>query len=264
MPENDIREALSRELRSNAVLIPGGKFVMGSNIFESESPPHVVYTEPFLLSAFLVTKAQFVGFLNATRVENEVDGIYLYLNTFNKMSKVRKEKAGYVIETGFEDHPITCVNWLGASAFASWVGGRLPTEAEWERAARGNGNGKFPWGDKAPDTSLANFGENVSFTTPVGKYPPNEYGLYDMVGNASQWCSDWYSKDYYKISGTVDPRGPDTGVDKVIRGGGWAYSSDALRCTRRDKRWERVGGTNLSLRVAFGLNQKKIKSKNIS
>jgi formylglycine-generating enzyme required for sulfatase activity len=156
------------------------------------------------------------------------------------------------VDFGFEDHPVICVNWFGASAFAAWIGGRLPTEAEWENACRGGVEGfTFPWGNDKPNHSLANFGENVGSTTPVGKYPPNRFGLYDMTGNTWEWCKDWYRKDYYKKSPKINPGGPSSGVDKVVRGGGWAYGMETLRCAKREKRWARVGGTNIGFRVAF-------------
>lgn len=186
--EDEFRGQLTRELRDGAAHIPSGKFIMGSNVSENESPKHEVYTDDFLLSKFLVTKAQFVSFLNAIKFENEVDGVYLYLNIFNPASKIKREHGIYIVEDGFENHPITCVNWSGSNAFASWIGGRLPTEAEWETASKGRADNIFPWGHKNPDSSLANYGEIVGSTTPVGKYAPNDYDLYDMAGNAFEWC----------------------------------------------------------------------------
>ncbi|MEM4360130.1 MAG: formylglycine-generating enzyme family protein [Candidatus Bilamarchaeaceae archaeon] len=257
-----IKEEISSILRNKSVTIPAGKFVMGSCIVEDEEPIHEVYIDSFMICSDLVTRAQFVTFLNTMMIKNERDTVYLYLNIFNRMSKVKKEDGIYIAEEGFEDHPIVCVNWYGAHAFSLWVGGRLPTEAEWEKAARGGLKSKvYPWGNKAPDPNLANFGEHIGFTSPIRKYPPNNYGIYDVAGNVWEWCADWYNKEYYKISSKKNPQGPEAGTDKVIRGGGWAYEAGDLRCARRGRAWPRIGGTNIGFRVVFDIEEKKISAK---
>jgi len=183
-------------------------------------------------------------------VQNEQDLTYLYLNIFNGCVRIRYQGKAYEVQQGFENHPVTHVNWIGAYAFSAAVGDRLPTEAEWERACRGGLEGMlFPWGNEIPSRSLANFGENVGATTKVGSYPPNKYGLYDMAGNVWEWTMDWYHPAYYKEVVSKDPAGPATGVDKVIRGGGWAYPGSDLQCSRRGRKWVRLGGTNVGFRV---------------
>ena len=132
------------------------------------------------------------------------------------------------------DHPIVRITWDEAKAYCEWDAGRLPTEAEWEYAARGGKDGlKYPWGnDITPDN--ANYsGSKWHGTSPVRSYPPNAWGLYDMAGNVWQWAADWYDKDYYASSPSDDPRGPQSGTLRVLRGGSFLYIARYLRASNR-------------------------------
>ena len=136
------------------------------------------------------------------------------------------------------DHPIVRVTWYDAAAYSEWAGGRLPTEAEWEYAARGGTEGCcYPWGsDVSPDQ--ANYSDSkIGGTSAVGRYPPNRFGLYDVSGNVSEWSSDWFSDEYYlelsRQGVAVDPKGPSSGTTRVLRGGSWCYSSRYLRSSYR-------------------------------
>jgi formylglycine-generating enzyme required for sulfatase activity len=129
-------------------------------------------------------------------------------------------------DTTKEDHPVVCVSWLQAETYCGveWRGGRLPTEAEWEKAARGTDGRIYPWGDEPPpNRALLNFNSNIGDTTPVSRYPDgaSPYGVYDMAGNVSEWVADWYDAEYYSIAPDQDPQGPVSGTSKVLRGGSW-------------------------------------------
>ena len=223
------------------VLIPAGEFEMGSNDGNStEKPVHTVYLDAFYMDIYEVTNAQYKKFVDANpqwmkdRIPPSMYGNN-YLEHWN----------GNSYPSGKGNHPVVNVTWSGAMAYAKWAGKRLPTEAEWEKAARGGLVGKkYPWGDSI-DSSKANYGENVKDTTPVGSYPPNGYGLYDMAGNVMEWCLDAYDEDFYKSS---PRRNPIAGADNVVqvinnftniennracRGGSWAAFSYDLRVAYR-------------------------------
>ncbi len=146
-----------------------------------------------------------------------------------------------------ETHPIVRVTWEEATGYCSWIGGRLPTEAEWEYAARGGaGKSKYPWGNSI-DRSMANYGaeqccdgfasgaDRWRFTAPVGSFPANAYGLFDMVGNVWEWVSDWHAGGYYQDSPKNDPRGPPQGETHGVRGGSWDDPPRFLRLSNRNK-----------------------------
>jgi eukaryotic-like serine/threonine-protein kinase len=136
---------------------------------------------------------------------------------------------------GKGDHPVVCMTWQGAADYCAWAGRRLPTEAEWEKAARGTDGRIYPWGNEALDRAKANYGGNVGDATPVGAYPAgaSPYGALDMAGNVWEWVNDWYRSDYYASSPGSNPQGPATGKDWVLRGGSWGYRDNDLRVANR-------------------------------
>ena len=184
-------------------LIPAGEFEMGGNASNAESdekPAHTVDVEAFYIDKYEVTNVQYKKFADANpqwqkdNIPHKIhNGKYLNLwqdNTY---------------PPGKENHPVVYVSWYAAMAYAKWAGKRLPTEAEWEKAARGGVVGiKYPWGDLI-DPSKANYGGEVGDTRPVGSYPPNDYGLYDMVGNVMEWCLDAYDEGFYSHSPLHNP-----------------------------------------------------------
>ncbi len=247
-----LKDRLVEELKNDATNISSGRFLMGSGQEPDESPIHEVYLDDFFITRHLVTNRQYAIFLNEEGIINEEEKSYNFLNPFNKHTRIRYNGNVYLIEEGYENHPVTGINWEGARRFAESVGGRLPTEAEWEKAARGGLVGQlYWWGNGKPKHHLGNYAEMIGDTNPVGQFHQNGFGLYDIEGNVSEWCFDWYSKNFYANSPSDNPIGPETGIEKVFRGGNWSYVSEAARVAKRDKYWFRIGRTNLGFRVVF-------------
>ncbi len=193
------------------VLVPGGDFVMGRKIAADDparyvdNAAHTVRVDSFTLDKTEVTNAQYLRFCQATGRK---------LPFFWGMKEFR-------CGPDFPDHPVVGVTWADAEAYAEWRGMRLPTEAEWEYAARGGLAEKpFPNGDDLTAQD-ANFATGCKGTEKVGGCAPNGYGLHDMAGNVGEWVSDYYEKDYYAVSPGLNPQGPPSGKFKVVRGGGW-------------------------------------------
>jgi sulfatase modifying factor 1 len=188
-------------------LIPAGTYQMGHGRGADHSPAHRVRIGAFYLDRFEVTNMEYHEFCSETGRQ---------LPIFWGMD-------GFHCGPDYPDHPVVGVSWYDANAFATWKGKRLPTEAEWEYAARGGLAGKkYPGGNKI-DTTAANYSEKgiTRGTMHIGSYAPNHYGLYDMCGNVVEWVSDWYAAGYYRTSPSANPPGPDEGKFKIIRGGGW-------------------------------------------
>lgn len=215
------------------VLIPAGTFLMGSNDGDpDEKPVHEVYLDAYYIDKYEVINLQFSEFLNEKG--NREEGGVSWLDTSDEDCLIEYRNGKYQPKSGYENHPVIEVSWYGARAYAEWAGKRLPTEAEWEKAARGGLVAKkYPWGDSI-DSSKANYGENVGQTTTDGRYPPNNYGLYDMGGNVWEWVNDWYDEDYYSSSDSYrNPQGPNYGSERVIRGAGWSDDASYLRSASR-------------------------------
>jgi len=202
------------------VLIPAGEFQMGSNDGDyDEKPVHTVYLDAFYIDKYEVTNAQYKKFMDATG----------------------HKAPNYWNDSRFNDpkQPVVGVSWYDAKAYADWAGKRLPTEAEWEKSARGGLIGKkYPSGDNLTRDD-ANYdgtgGKDIwEYTSPVGSFAPNGYGLYDMAGNVWEWCADWYDGEYYKVSPKENPKGPASGNWRVIRGGSWYYVINGLRVANRN------------------------------
>lgn len=213
----------SNLFRNEMVRIPGGEFIMGKDGENDHSPAHRIYINAFLMDKYEVINAQYFRFCEATgRSLPQFWG----MDEFNS-------------GPDYPNHPVVGVSWNDARDYAEWVGKRLSTEAEWEYAARGALVGmKYP-NENEIDSTVANIaiGGKVKGTDPVGNYSPNGFGLYDMAGNVVEWVSDYYDMDYYKTSPPKNPKGPQQGKFRVIRGGGWhsgpgcstVYFRNALR-----------------------------------
>jgi sulfatase modifying factor 1 len=203
------------------VPIPEGWFLMGSDTGqENERPVHRVWVDAFDLAARQVTNADFDRFVEATGAPETP---FRHDPNFHH-----------------SDQPVVAVSWFEATRYCEWLSSvtgddyRLPSEAEWERAARGGVEGKlFPWGDSSPE-SLPNYAARwENGPEPVGRYAHHGFGLYDIGENVHEWCSDWYQADYYAFSPERNPRGPETGERRASRGGSWRHHIKVTRCAAR-------------------------------
>ncbi|UCE63642.1 MAG: SUMF1/EgtB/PvdO family nonheme iron enzyme [Nitrospirota bacterium] len=205
------------------VEIPEGPFTMGKNNSDpDEGPAHPVYLKTFFIDLKEVTQAEYERFERMTKREKPRVPVFE-----DEITKLKNP-----------DYPVVGVTWNDAVAYCRWAGKRLPTEAEWEKAGRGEGKRQYPWGDKF-DQNYANVdGEDDGFQylAPVGSFENGRspYGLYDATGNVAEWVLDNYSADYYQVTPFRDPPGPEEeDVYKVIRGGSWRESRIGARLTKR-------------------------------
>lgn len=227
------------------VLIPAGPFQMGSTTGDvDEAPVHTVELDAFYIDQHEVTNAEYQAFVTATGYPAPRGIGYTAVYELLKHDYEPWRDSGF----NHPHQPVTTVTWFDAVAYCEWAGKRLPTEAEWEKAARGDlEDACYPWGSAEPDNTAANFADsqtefewrstNVNdgflFTAPVGTFPPNGYGLFDMAGNVWEWCADWYSPTYYAESPHRNPKGPHTGEQRVLRGGTWYRAAHTLRNAER-------------------------------
>ena len=207
------------------VLVPAGEFPMGDSTGgDNERPVHTVHLDDFYIDRFEVTTTNYLAFLEATGGNPRWAGNY---------RQFELTADGFALSSVEEaNHPAVDVTWFGAAAYCVWAELRLPTEAEWEKAARGTDGRTYPWGEGLDDTR-ARFESNE--LTDVGSFPEgtSPYGVHDMAGNAWEWVADWFHLEYYEESPRENPEGPLVGVAKVLRGGGWGEDAYLLRSTFR-------------------------------
>ena len=267
------------------VLVPAGEFVMGSNpgdiasllrrhpkangaILKDEIPKHRIFLDAFYIDKYEVTNAHFQQFVQATGYRTQAEsggggkirtGAKTWADVPDATWRAPRGQGSSIV--GLEAHPVVQVSWHDARAYCTWAGKRLPTEAEWEKAARGTDGRLYPWGNEF-DGSRANFCDsNCPFewkdtavddgsrsTTPVGNYEAGKspYGAYDMAGNVWEWVADWYDATYYRRSPARNPQGPTAGTQVGLRGGSWLYTAPDFRTTERagvpsDRRNENIG-----------------------
>lgn len=217
------------------VLISEGPFTMGSTERNSESPVREVHLSSYLVDLYPVTNKQYMRFLQET---SKMD---LAKIAHPKQAKVNNFKPKgwrtpeYSTFSDLPNSPVVFIDWWDAWAYAKWAGKSLPTEAEWEKAARGSDGRMYPWGKDLPTTAMANFGGNIGKTTPVGSYPEaaSPYGCLDMVGNVSEWCYDTYDPNFYKAAKTSNPVNKSDKLSRVVRGGSWTDAVTSIRNTVR-------------------------------
>jgi serine/threonine-protein kinase len=219
------------------VCVPAGEFQMGSTDADksaspNEKPQHTVYLDAYWIDQTEVTSAMCAAFLNQKGNQTEAGSSWYYY-TYGKMVQVN---GIWKTTPGFDQHPETGMNWFGAKAYCAWAGRQLPSEAQWEKAARGTDNRLYPWGNQLPNNTLANYQEARGNTTAVKSYESgkNSYGLYDMAGNVSEWVEDWYGETYYQSQSTWrNPTGPVDGGVRIMRGGGYNSAAVELRSAFR-------------------------------
>ena len=236
-----VERVAKSKTKGEMVLVPAGEFIMGSDkkadrlAYRSEIPQRRVYVDAFEIGKYEVTALEYLKFVLATNRPPQLDWRYDGGNFQDTMAH----------------HPIMHVTWYDADAYCKWAGQRLPTEAEWEKAARGTEGRLYPWGNEYAGPSRANFGR-TGLSGPVRDrperlllYPPiisvdkyenavSPYGLYQAIGNVAEWVADWYDPDYYKTAPDRNPRGPETGTQKAFRGGGWMDSTTTMRVAMRN------------------------------
>jgi formylglycine-generating enzyme required for sulfatase activity len=223
--------------KDDMVLVEGGSFIMGNDGSISASPAHKVLLSDFYISKYEVTNAQYARFLTEyvkNREENgeEIDSIDLFVN-WNGVEAIKIEDRKVKVEFGYENKPAAWISWYGAKAFCDFYNLSLPTEAQWEYAARGGNQsqGYTYSGGYYIEQVAEYFGNNGISTAPVTNNNPNELGLYNMSGNLWEWCSDWY--DEYSSQTQTNPKGPVSGEQKVNRGGGWSDGEEYCRVYSR-------------------------------
>jgi iron(II)-dependent oxidoreductase len=223
------------------VRVPEGWFLMGStkkvdrNAYAAEMPQRKVYLDAYDIDKFEVTTVQFLKFVLASNRDPLIDWQYDGGNFQEEMA----------------NHPVMHVSWSDADAYCKWAGKRLPTEAEWEKAARGEDGRIYPWGNQPAGLSRSNFGR-TGLSGPVRDrperlllYPPiisvdkydnavSPYGVFQMAGNVSEWVADWYEPKYYATAPDKNPKGPETGTQRAFRGGSWIDSTPTVRAAQRN------------------------------
>ena len=217
------------------VLIPGGPFPMGvppgdRDGGRDEYPRHEVTLDSFYIDKFEVTNGRYIEFVRATSHRTPQHPQDASRNLWQKN----------MMPASVADRPVINVDWYDAEAYCKWAGKRLPTEAEWEKAARGGDDRRFPWGNVEPTAKHLNYNQRwigEKTLMPVGSYElgKSPYGVYDMAGNVWEWVNDWYDDRYYEKSPAKNPPGPETGSHKVLRSSGWQVETPLVRIFTRVK-----------------------------
>lgn len=204
------------------VLVPAGPFPMGSDEVMDEGPIHEVDLDAFYIDRFELTTERYAKFLEVTGIKPP--------RHWDEVNLARDGR-----------RPVVGVSWDAAAAYCRWAGKRLPTEAEWEKAARGTDGRRFPWGNELPTSERGNFArvpwKGYETLDPVGSHPlgKSSYGVEDLAGNVWEWVADWYDIRYYGKSPKKNPSGPLDGVERGVRGGGWNYDGLFARAADRNR-----------------------------
>ncbi|MDZ4160202.1 MAG: SUMF1/EgtB/PvdO family nonheme iron enzyme, partial [Anaerolineaceae bacterium] len=205
------------------VYVQEGEFEMGSNDgYWDEQPVHKVYLDAY--------------WIDQTEVTNGMYARCVAAGACTPPSQTKSyTRSSYYGNPRNDEYPVIYVNWIQANDYCKWAGGRLPTEAEWEKAARSTDGRQYPWGNQAPNASLLNYNSDIEDTTAVGSYPTgaSPYGALDMAGNVWEWVADWYDEDYYSRSPGENPQGSSGGTFRARRGGSWYNTELPVRSAIR-------------------------------
>jgi formylglycine-generating enzyme len=237
VPAVTVAEGLEKEVKGKdgapMVLIPEGPFPMGvphgdRDGGRDEYPRHDVFVNNFYIDKFELTNGRYLEFVKATN----------HRIPQNPKNATRNLWQGDTITESLADRPVVNVDWADANAYCQWAGKRLPTEAEWEKAAKGTADRRFPWGNVEPTNKHLNFNQQwigEKTLMPVGSYElgKSPFGVYDMAGNVWEWVNDWYDAKYYEKSPAKNPPGPETGTKRVLRGSGWQNETPTVRIFTR-------------------------------
>lgn len=241
-PAATSRSSYTDRYAGDMVWVEGGSFMMGSNEGDDdEKPVHRVNLDGFWMGKYEVTNEQFCVFLNEKG--NQTEGGTTWLEIESSFCDITQSSSRFLPKSGKNNHPVCKVSWYGAKAYAAWVATKtghsylLPTEAQWEYAARGGSSNRTKWAGTESESSLGDYAwyssNSNSTTHPVGEKRSNHLGLYDMSGNLLEWCADWFGGDYYTNSPSNNPTGPNSGTSRVLRGGGWSVAPQDLRVAYR-------------------------------
>ena len=229
------------DTKENMIFIPEGSFTMGFKIDNDhewgdmdEEPVHQVTLSSYWIDKYEVTSSNFTKFLNENKNE-----AHRFIEITPSVT-VKFDGNVYQPREGLENYPVNRVSWFGADAYCKWKEKRLPTEAEWEKAARGTDQRIFPWGNEFPDNSRVTFRRKFSekgfqVMEPVEgmKNGISPFRVHQMAGNVWEWVSDWFDATAYQDENRIDPKGPESGISKVLRGGNWYYKAYYMRTTYR-------------------------------
>ncbi|MDF0667358.1 MAG: SUMF1/EgtB/PvdO family nonheme iron enzyme [Nitrospira sp.] len=256
-PGHDPIEPPTSQDGAPMIVVPAGSFPMGvpagaRDGGRDEYPRHDVFVDTFAIDKFEVTNGRYLEFVKSTghRVPQ------------NPRNPTRNLWQGESITDSLTDRPVINVDWFDAEAYCRWAGKRLPTEAEWEKAAKGTSDRRFPWGNVEPTSKHLNYNQpwiGEKTLMPVGSYEAGKspYGLYDMAGNVWEWVDDWYDARYYEKSPKKNPKGPDTGTKKVIRGAGWQNETPTVRIFTRVESDPTVRNESTGFRCAASTPMKR-------